>query len=1070
MTRAMRKITYREIKRSLGRFLAIMGIIALGAGFLTGLRITKSAMLETLSEYVTGNAFYDFRVISTLGFTAEDAASFAAMDGVAAAEGSVSLDVVCTLENEEDYVLRAMTATQGVNRLKLRAGRMPEAADECVLDAWGFGEAAVGTRITLSDENDGDTLDSFSGRAYTVVGLVNSPIYINFTRGTTTLGSGTVTGFFCIPPEGFDTDYYTEIYVTLEKTGYVYSQAYDAAVDAFEDRMTDAAQDRAQKRYGDIVSEAEAAYGDALAQYDASLAEYNDGMAKYNDGVAAYENGLADYESGSADSERQLSDAMDDIYIAERKLSQARSELDDGWTRLEAAEKEAADGRTALEAGKAAMAGARAELDAGWKDYNDNLQRYNASAAALPAGAPQLPAAKQELDAAKAKLDAGEADYARSQAELSGTERQLDAADAALAAKRAELESGEAAYKKSLYKIYKGRADYTAEKADVKRKLADAKVKLDDAKTQLDTRKTELADAKVKLDDAKAQLNDTRQKIDDIAEPTVYVLDRYANSGYASFESDADIVSGIAKVFPVFFFLVAALVCVTTMNRMVDEQRTQIGVLKALGYTAREIMRGYLLYTGIASGIGSAVGVVLGSLIFPKIIWQAYNMMYGFTDIVLVFDWVLSGAVFAAFMACSLGVTALSCRSVLKEAPAELVRPRTPKAGKRIVLEYVPFLWNRFSFLRKVSARNIFRYKKRMFMMILGIGGCTALLITGFGLDDSISGLADTQFSQISVYDASVSFESPMDEAAQRAFLKECGGSVTDCAFLSMSSADAMADGKPKSVYLLGTDEKDMRQFINFSLNGQSVSYPGFGQVIISDKLAQVCGLGVGDRLTLRDSDMREMTLTVSGVFRNIVYNYAYVTLDTLKAAEGFNSDINVAYINLDKDAGLYESAAAVSDNGFVASVKVNDEIRQLVNKMMVSMKYIVALVTFCAGALAFIVLFNLANININERIREIATIKVLGFNQRETASYVFRENIVLTLMGAAVGIPPGIWLHGYVMSQIQIDMISFNAVIRGPSYLAALALTVIFTVIVEVFLYFRLDRINMAESLKSVE
>lgn len=1039
---AIGKITTREIRRSLGRFLAIMGIVALGAGFLTGLRTTRTAMLETLNRYVTENAFYDYRVVSTLGLTQADADALASMDGVAAAEGSVSADVICTVENGENYVLRAMSITDDVNRLKLRAGRMPAAPDECVLDARSFGEDAIGSRVTLSADNDPDTLDMFSHREYTVVGLVNSPCYINFTRGTTALGNGTVSAFFCIPPEGFDTDYYTEIYVKLAQTGYVYSDAYDDAITAFDDRLTAAAEERAHLRYEELVSDAGNAYNDAYSEYEDGLQSYNDGAAEYAD--------------GKAEAERQLSDAMDQIYIAERKLSEARNTLDDGWAQLTDAEQASADGRTQYDANKAALSGARAELDQGWTAYDDQLRQYDALAAALPDGAPQLVAAKQQLDAAKAELDAGEADYARNEAALTSAGQQLDAADAQIAANRAALESGEADYKKSLYRIYKARADYTAQKADVDQQL-------DDTKAELDSHKTE-------LDGAGAELEDARQKIDDIEEPTVYVLDRYTNSGYASFESDADIVSGIAKVFPIFFFLVAALVCVTTMNRMVDEQRTQIGVLKALGYTSREIMRGYLLYTGIASGAGSAVGVALGSVIFPKIIWQAYNIMYGFGDIDLVFDWALSGTVCAAFLICSLLVTALSCRNVLREVPAELVRPKTPRAGKRIILEYIPFLWNRFSFLRKVSARNIFRYKKRMAMMILGIAGCTALLITGFGLDDSIAGLADTQFDDVSIYDAVVSFESPMDAAAQQAFLAACGDSVTDCAFMSMCSVDALADGRLKSVYLVGTDEKDMSPFMNFRENGVDIPYPGPGEVIINNKLAELCGLRTGDKITLRNSDMKELTLTVSGVFFNVVYNYAYVSMDTLRAAEGFAGDVNVAYVNLNRDAGLYESAAAVAGVDGVASVKVNDEVRDLVNRMLASMKYIVALVIFCAGALALIVLYNLTNININERLREIATIKVLGFNQRETASYVFRENIVLTLMGAAVGVPLGIWLHRYVMSQVNIDMISFNAVIHGRSYLMALALTAAFAVVVEVFLYFRLDRINMAESLKSVE
>lgn len=1044
MNRALKKITYREIRRSLGRFLAIMGIVALGAGFLTGLRTTKSAMVETLNRYCEENALYDYEIISTLGLTGEDADYFASMDGVGAAEASVSTDALFTMPGGGELVLRAITVTQDVNTPLLRAGRMPERADECVLDSWYYGEDMIGSTITVSPRNDGDTRDMFASEKFTVVGLVNSPLYINFTRGTTTLGSGTVAGFVCIPADGFDTDYYTEIYLRLAQTGYVYTDEYDDAVDAVRSALETAAKERGQLRYDDIIDEAEEKLSDAESEYNDGLKEYNDGLSEYND--------------AKAEADEQLSDAMDQIYIAERAYAKARTELDDGWQKLSDAQSELSDKRAEFDSAKAdtqaTLDATRAQLDALQRQYSAALEQYNAAVAAY--GEAAMASQKTQLDAMKAQLDGGEAQYAAGIAQLESAQKQLDDAQAALDANRADLEQGEKDYHDAYVRICEGRADYADAKAEADKELADA------AK--------ELSDAKAELDDGEQKLDDARSDVRGIKHATVYALDRYSNSGYSSFESDSNIVAAIARVFPLFFFLVAALVCVTTMNRMVDEQRTQTGVLKALGYTPGEIMRGYMLYTGLASGIGSVAGALLGSVVFPKMIWQAYNIMYGFTDITLVFDWTLIAVVCAAFLACSLAVTYASCKTELRQVPAELVRPMSPKPGKRILLERITFLWKRFGFLRKVSARNIFRYKKRMYMMIVGIAGCAALLITGFGINDSIAGLADVQYTEVSVYDAMVSFKENMTAEDEEQYLSDCGASVTDCAFLSMYSVDTQVNGQTKSVYLVATDTEDMTPFMNFSLDGQTCAYPGYGEVIINDYLAKRMGAQVGDTITLRDGDMNELTLTISGIFYNVIYNYAYVTMDTLRGAPGYKCDVNVAYLDLNEGAGLYESAAKAASSELAMSVSVNEQQRELIHNMLESMKYIVALVIFCAGALAFIVLYNLTNININERIREIATIKVLGFNRWETANYVFRENMALTVMGALVGVPLGFALHRYVMSQIHIDMISFRSQINLSSYLLALGITLVFALLVDVFMYRRLDRINMAESLKSVE
>jgi len=1002
----------------------------LGAGFLAGLKVTRKAMLRTLDDYNAESRFFDFRMISTLGLTEDDVSFFASLPGVEAAEGAVEKDALFEMPDNMESVLMTHSVPEKIDTLVVRAGRLPEADGECVLDAFNFGNDVIGKTITLSDRNDQDRLDLFEGRTFTVVGLVNSPLYINFTRGTTTLGSGSVRAFVYLPRSAFSTSYDTDIYVRLSQTGNVYTDAYDDAVDSVRDGFSDALNERAALRYEDIR---------------------NTAQEKVDSGKEDYEAGQATYEEQSASAHRQLADALSQLRSGEATLADTRAQLDDGWAAVEQAQSELDASRAQYEAAagqqQAQLDAAKAQLDDGWAQYQAGLSAYEQAVKLY--GETAMAQQKAQLDATKAQLENGQRAYDEGIAQLKSAAAALQQGQAEIDANRQTLQAGEASYSDGMAQLAQARRDYETASAEAEQQLSEARQK---------------------LDDALQELTDAQQKVDDIEKPTVYLLDRYTNTGYASFKSDSGIVDGVARVFPIFFFLVAALVCLTTMNRMVDEQRTQIGTLKSLGYRPWEIMKGYLLYTGLASGIGSILGVLIGSAVFPKMIWKGYNIMYGFTDIRLVFDMTLSAIVCLAFLCCSLLVTWLTCRSELSEVPAELIRPKAPKAGKRILLEHIPFLWKRFHFLGKVSARNIFRYKKRMFMMIVGIAGCTALLLTGFGINDSITGLADTQYDEISLYDAQVNFKSDMTAEDKAAFLSDCSDTVDACAFLSMCTVDAAVDGSLKSVHLVGTDTSDMTPFMHFGLNGRTLTYPDDGEVYINDNLARIMGVSEGDTVTFQNSDRQTITLTVSGIFHNVIYNFAYVTLHTLEETPGFSSGVNTAYLNFSDPSDVYAAAASAGNSSFVTSVNLTQSTLDLVDRSLSSMKYIVGLVTFCAGALAFIVLYNLTNININERIREIATIKVLGFRQWESASYVFRENLVLTVMGAGVGIPLGIWLHSYVMSNIRIDMISFDVKILWHSYALAIALTLLFAAVVDFFMYFRLNRINMAESLKSVE
>ena len=510
----------------------------------------------------------------------------------------------------------------------------------------------------------------------------------------------------------------------------------------------------------------------------------------------------------------------------------------------------------------------------------------------------------------------------------------------------------------------------------------------------------------------------------------------------------------------------------TTMARMVEEQRTQIGVLKALGYGKGRIMGKYLFYSGSAALIGCLIGFFMGSWLFPTVIWSAYGIMYQLGDFVILLDWRLGAVSLAVSILCSMGTTFATCRYELTEVAAQLMRPKAPKSGKRIFLERLPFLWNHLSFLVKVSARNIFRYKQRFFMMVFGIGGCTALLLTGFGIKDSISSIIDDQYGEIQLNDLSVTFSDPYAQKDRTEYEKIMEQTAEEYAVSFEESADLICNGLSESVTLVVPEKTEkMGAYLDLHTEeGEPVAWPSGGEAVLTAKLAEKCGLRPGDEAVLRDEDGVSLTVTVSGISENYIYNYAYLSPETWKEQTGQDPEYQTAYVNVKEGQDIHEASAAIMNCDGVASVTAYEDMRTRFGSMMESLDYVVLVIIVCAGALAFIVLYNLTNINITERLREIATIKVLGFYRNEPAGYVFRENLILTGLGALAGLVMGKYLHSFVMAQIDIDMITFDVHIAPLSVLYSIVLTFVFAVFVCGVMNRKLDAINMAESMKSIE
>lgn len=1000
MKSMMKKTTLREIRESLGRYLAIMAIVALGVGLFAGLKITKTVMVGSADAFWQAQQLYDYRLVSTLGFEEEDVQALAQKADVRAVQGAMEADVLYTDEQGNDKVLKAHSILENINMLETVAGRLPESDTECVVDDHLYGEEVIGSKIVLSGDNDQDDLDSFRYTEYTIVGTVRSPLYVQFERGTTSLGNGSVSGFVYLLPEGFATDYYTDIYVKFEEDAQVYSDEYDAYMDEREAQWETYCEEQGERRYQSIMTEAE----EELADAEQELADEK-----------------AEAEVELADAKQELTDAEKEIADGEKKLEDGEQELADNKEVIAQKERELADARAALEEQEAELA-SQEEALAGMMQGQAAGMQY------------QMPAdmARQQLEAGKAQIEEGEAELRKARGQIRDAGEEIEESRQELADARQEVEDGWQEY--------------------------------NDAKAEFDEK---IADAEQKLADARAE-------IADIEKPDTYVLGRETNTGYVCFESDSSIVEGIANVFPVFFFLVAALVCMTTMNRMVEEQRTQIGVLKALGYGEARIMGKYLFYSGSAAFTGCVAGYLAGIRLFPLVIWQAYGVMYRFGGIVYAFDWATAVLCLAASLLCSMGTTWASCRHELREVAAELMRPKSPKAGKRIFLEWIPFIWNRMKFLHKVSVRNIIRYKRRFLMMVIGISGCTALLLTGFAIRDSVTTVADRQFEEIQTYAVGVTLKDGVTKE-DLSLLEELDQIVADnggdYGLAVETSMDLETADGIKSVKLIAAAEPESfgAYFDLHTPAGEPIAYPQAGEVVICNKLSERYRIRAGDTITLFNEDREELQAVVSGVCENYIYNYVYVNEETYRKATG-ETGYQSVYVNLPEEADVYGVGASLMKAEHVTAVAVNRDMLLRVSRMMTSMNYIVFVIIACAGALAFIVLYNLNNINITERIREIATIKVLGFYKKETATYVFRENTVLTGIGCAVGLVLGRLLHIYVMHEVDIDMMSFDVHVEPVSYLLSILLTFVFTWLINRIMSGKLDKINMAESLKSVD
>lgn len=782
--------------------------------------------------------------------------------------------------------------------------------------------------------------------------------------------------------------------------------------------------------------------------------------------AGASEEELAALRASLAELNNNLSTARESIPQLTAGISQAQS----GLANLQAQVAQIPADGAAVIASYQTLLASRRELDDGWDEYYDGMA--------------QLRAAKRELDDAKAVLDETEEELADGWTELEDARRQLEDAyqelqdgEQELADGRAELDDGWQDYYDGLQELEDARQTLAEETADAQAELSDARAELNDGETAYTDGLAEYedgrAEAEDKIADARKELEQARRDIEDIEECEWYLLGRNTNTGYVSYSMDADRMGNLASVFPLIFFLVAALVCLTTMTRMVEEQRVTIGGLKALGYSKGIIAVKYVGYGFLASTVGALLGLAVGLTLLPWIICNAWNIIYTLGPIQYGLEPVTSAVACLA----AIGTVTLSalgaCFSTLAAVPAQLMRPKAPPAGKRVLLERLPFLWRRLSFNYKITIRNLFRYQRRFWMTVIGIGGCAALIVTAFGLRGSIFDIMDKQFEEIYGYTAQIGLVDKVTPGELREVTQALDEDPLAKGWLVCCSASMTAETDAYTVdctVQVFPDQASMAPFIHLRhrTDDEPVTLSDDG-VVLTEKLASLLDVQPGDTITL-DGDSR-VEVRVADVTEHYIQHYVYMTdayYETVFGTEPRQNLVLADYPVEDPAAEDLERELVGLDG--VTSLTRMEDTREIYGSSLESVDYAVILIIVCAAALAFVVLYNLTNINITERMRELATLKVLGFYDGELSAYIYRENVILTVFGVAMGMVMGKLLHQWLILTVEIDMLMFGRQLSLSSYAYAVVLTVLFSLLVNLAAHRKLKKLDMVESLKTVE
>ena len=1132
------KDTFREIKHSITRFLAILVIIFLGVGFYVGISATSPNMIHTADQYYTNQQLMDFRILSTYGLTDENIEELEMIDDVTI-QSHYAYDF---LLNEVPQSIRLFSYNnQEMNQYTIIEGRLPENPGEIAIDSFEnfLPDIEIGDTISMQTGDDGgNPEDHLRSEAFEVVGFVKSPLYIERqSRGTTTIGSGSLGGFGVILEEDYDTDLRTEVYVKIDEARdlQAYSEEYEEVLQDYEAkfeplisemeaRRADEIENEIQKEIEDgwtEIEEAEQELANAEVELEEARIELDDGWQAYEDGLAELEEETTAAENEIAANEQELTQTINHLNTQRAELVSQRNNLETELANLNASEDDLNAGREQLEqginqvnAGLAEIENNRGAIEAGLAQLNVQEEGLLANQSQLEQALqqPELPESdRQDLQGQLAEIEAGLSEIQtrrqevraplEQEAELLTQRDELQGQLSTLNAQAQELENGRAQIINGINQIDSGitqideglaqanagyaeienaRETLASETANARAELADAEEELNEAEAEyeegLATFEEERVTALEELEEGREELVEAEEDLAELPEPTYYLFDRSDNIGYMEYKDNADRLSIIAVVFPGFFFLIAIFISFTTMTRMVDEEREYIGIMKALGYRNRQILIKFITYAILATFAGATLGILTGYAVIPPLIFNAYASMYDLPDMVVQQYTVYTIFAFIAATLSTVGASLLAVRHSLKSNAATLLTPKAPKRGSRIWLERITPIWKRLSFNTKITFRNVFRYKSRMLMTILGIAGSTGLIVTAFGISDSVGDIADIQFGEINQFQAFVALDDGASSAEREDYLENLQNieEIDDSLLIYQENLTARMEGvntQDVMIYI-PEDPERINDFIRLRDvdDDETIHELDNSGAIVTQKLSELFDLEVGDDFEFEREDDETITVTVSEIVENYMGHYLYMTSEYYQEVTGEEAEgANLQFIKFDTDEVEQEElGATLLNQEAVLGVTYATVVYDAFSDTLGSLDFVTQILVGAAAALAFIVLYNLTNINVAERQRELSTIKVLGSHDYEVTLYIYRENIILTILGIIVGLLFGQWLTNFIMGTMEIDNLVFGRVIHLDSYLYAGGLTLLFSVIVMIVIHYQLKRIDMVEALKA--
>ena len=1133
---ALLKTSIREIKQSPARFLSILGIIFLGVAFFVGIGATGPDMIKSADHYYGKTKLADMSIYSSLGFSAEDKAVLLEEENIQTVNLQYLLDLPLSQKNTVFRFL-SLTGKDELNQLHVVEGQLPKATNEILLDS-NLSDAKdyqIGDTFEILAKDDPE--NQLKEHEYKIVGFAQSPEFIdNSKRGNTNVGNGSISAFAYLLPEAFQMDAYSRMLISFDdlRTEVAYSQNYVDLMNKNKAQVTSLLAPRKQGRLDEIREKALKELNDNQREIDEANAQIEEGAKQLNDALKTLEAGKKELEAGQqtfdsemANAEAQIRYQRDQLVSAQAELDQQRATLESQQQALNQQSKELTAAEEQLEpllAQKATLEASLAQLEGVQQQYGElvvlldgfaevpeeaqpsAIEAIKSTASALSAqlsASPELSGAfgtfaaevtveniaetQTVIRSAGDLIEQQRLEVQQSLTTLATQQQELAAARQALVAGQAQIDAGRDALAQGQAEIDRGFEQLNQGEQTLAEQRQQGQSELDAARQEFETGQEAYekeAQAFQKLQDetlpdlkaAQRTIDQEREKLDELEPVTFTLLLRDDNPGYLEYEENANRISSIATVFPTIFFLIAALVSLTTMGRMIEEKRTEIGTYKALGYKNSEVSLKFIIYSLTAGLTGTLLGLLVGFYLFPTIIINAYGQLYNMTEFPT--PWYLSYSLIglAVGLFCTLGISMIVLRVDLMSSPATLLRPKAPKAGKTILLERIQPLWRRLNFNQKVTMRNLFRYKSRMFMTVFGIAGCTAMILTGFGLKNSISDIVPIQFNEVWRYQGIVTF----DEEASTQAIEEYQAAVSQLDLLSatlgMTSENLTVaqTGKASQEVTVYVPENpaELSDFVSFTERKTGEVYAlGDNGVIINEKLAKLFQLAIGDTIELKNGDNEIFEVTISGITENYVGHFAYFSPTYYEEIFGeiptYNSELLLFSEALTKEQENQIANDLMKQDRVLNVTFLSDSSTALDDTTEI-LNIVVWLLIISAGLLAFIVLYNLNNINISERIRELSTIKVLGFYNKEVTMYIYRENIFLTLFGIIAGLFLGRILHGYVLATVELDMLMFSPEIHLLSYLYSSLITLFFTIIVGFVMYQKLKHVDMIEALKS--